>query len=486
MGDWQGWTAHALAEELAAKRLSSEELTRYMIGRIETVDGKVSAYLTMTFDAALDTARQTDAKRSRGEALPPLAGIPYALKDNICTKGVRTTCASRMLEQFTPLYDAVIAERLCAQEAPLLGKLNMDEFAMGSSTETSYFQKTRNPYALDRIPGGSSGGSAAAVAAGLACYAIGTDTGGSIRQPAALCGVVGLKPTYGRIPRYGMVAFASSLDQAGPLTRDVKDAAWLLGVLSGADERDASSLPGAMPDFAAGIEKGVKDMRIGLPKEYFGAGVQPEVRDCIMQAAKRLEEQGAIIEEMSLPRTSYALAAYYLISSAEACSNLGRYDGVRYGHRAADYDNLMDMICQSRSEGFGEEVQRRILLGTYALSAGYYDAYYKRAQQTRTLLMEDFHGAFERYDALLTPTSPVTAWKLGQKRENPMEMYAQDICTVAVSVAGLPAISLPAGVDALGLPIGAQLIGPALGEATLLRAAYALEQAVEMPPCPLP
>ncbi len=484
MGDWHKWTAHALAEELAMGRLSSEELTKEMIARVENVDGQVEAYLETTFETALETAREVDTKRAKGEKLPPLAGIPYALKDNICTDGIKTTCASRMLENFTPMYDAAIVERLKAEQGPMLGKLNMDEFAMGSSTETSYFKKTHNPHDLNRIPGGSSGGSAAAVSAGMACYAIGTDTGGSIRQPAAHCGVVGLKPTYGRVPRYGVVAFASSLDQAGPLTRDVTDAALVLNVLSGSDKRDASSLPVETPDFTAGLTDGVKGLRVGLPKEYLDQNVQPTIRDAIMKTAKILEEQGAIVEETTLPCTEYALPAFYIISAAEACSNMGRYDGIRYGYRAPDYDGMMDMICRSRNEGLGAEVKRRILMGTYALSAGYYDAYYKRAQQTRTLIIQDFQRAFETFDVLLTPTSPITAWEFGAKN-TPMEMYAADVCTVAISVAGLPAISLPVGVNEDSMPIGAQLIGPALGEPTILRAAYAVEQAVDIPGSPL-
>lgn len=477
MTQWHRKTAHELSEELGAGHISSEELTKYMIARVEDGDGQVESYLTKSFESALETAREVDEKRSKGEKLPPLAGIPYALKDNVCTDGIRTTCASHMLENFTPMYDAVIVERLKKQGTPMLGKLNMDEYAMGSTTETSYFQKTKNPFDLSCIPGGSSGGSAAAVSAGLSIFAIGTDTGGSIRQPASHCGIVGIRPTYGRVPRYGIVSFASSLDQAGPLTKDVMDAAMVLNVLCGTDGRDASSIPGDVPDFTKTIKDGVKGLRVGLPKEYFSAGVQSEVKESIQKAAQVLAEQGAIVEECSLPSTDHALAVYYLISSAEACSNLGRYDGVRYGHRAADYDNLMDMICRSRNEGFGKEVKRRILVGTYALSAGYYDAYYKRAQQVRTLIMEDFAKAFTNYDLLLTPTSPVTAWEFGENSE-PLEMYAQDVCTVALSVAGLPAISVPVGLDGQKRPIGAQLIAPALQEETLFRAAYALEKAL--------
>lgn len=475
MSDWHKMSLADLSAELGAGRISSRELTEGMIGRIESLDVDVGAYLTTTFDVAMERAAKIDDRRSKGDELTPLAGIPYALKDNICSRGTRTTCASRMLENFTPPYSAVIAERLDAAGGALLGKLNMDEFAMGSSTENSYFQKTKNPHDLSRVPGGSSGGSAAAVAAGTAVYAIGSDTGGSIRQPASLCGVVGMKPTYGRIPRAGVVAFASSLDQAGTLTRDVRDAAMVLNAVSGQDYRDASSLQGPVPDFTKGIADGVKGLRVGVPVEYFGEGSQKEVVDAVRHAAAQLEKLGAVVEETSLPFTPYALASYYMISSAEACSNLGRYDGVRYGHRAADYDGLMDMICRSRNEGFGEEVKRRILLGTYALSAGYYDAYYKRAQQVRTRIIEDFNNAFSRFDVLLTPTSPVTAWEFGAKSE-PMEMYAADVCTVAVNVAGLPAISLPVGVDKAKLPIGAQIIAPALEEVKMFQVAYALEQ----------
>lgn len=484
MVDWHRMTVAALSAELAAGHMSSIELTEAMIGRVEDVDGKVGAYLTTTFDRAMAQAREIDGKRAKGETLSPLAGIPYALKDNICTAGVRSTCASRMLENFTPPYSAVIAERLDDAGGVLLGKVNMDEFAMGSSTENSFFQKTRNPHNLGCVPGGSSGGSAAAVAAGTAIYSIGSDTGGSVRQPASLCGVVGMKPTYGRIPRAGMVAFASSLDQAGSLSRDVTDAALIMNALSGKDYRDATSLPVDTPDFAEGIDAGVRGMRIGLPVDYFGDGIQPEVKRAVHEAAEELEKLGAVVEECRLPYTSYALASYYVISSAEACSNLGRYDGVRYGYRATNYDGLMDMIYKSRSEGFGEEVKRRILLGTYALSAGYYDAYYKRAQQARTLIIDDFNTAFSSFDVLLTPTSPVTAWQFGAKNE-PMEMYAADVCTVAVNVAGLPAVSVPVGLDVNRLPIGAQLIGPPLGEAVMFKAAYALEQAVPNLPSPM-
>lgn len=468
-------TASQLSALLKSREISAVELLHSYNERIDAVDSKTNVYLTRV--DTIEKAKQIDRRRMAGEELPALAGIPFALKDNICTKGIKTTCASKMLESFIPPYDATIWEKLQKNETVLLGKTNMDEFAMGSSTENSAFMNTKNPRDISRIPGGSSGGSAAAVAAGEAVFAIGTDTGGSIRQPASMCGVVGLKPTYGRVSRYGIVAFASSLDQAGPLTKDVTDAAMVLSAMSGLDTHDASSVNIAVPDYTQCLKQGVKGLKVGLPKEYFDEGIHPQIRQSVYRAAKALEEQGAIIGECSLPRMPYALAAYYIISSAEACSNLGRFDGIKYGYRAKNYSDIYDMIRQSRSEGFGDEVKVRIMLGTYALSAGYYDAYYKRAQQVRSLIIEDYKKAFTQYDVLLTPTSPVTAWELGGKSES-LGMYMADVCTVSVNVAGLPAISLPYGVDENNLPIGAQLMGQAFGEKQILRAAYALEQSI--------
>lgn len=473
MSELHSMSAHELKELLRKKELSSLELTESVLSRVERVEGGVQAYLARN-EQALDQARAVDKRRCAGEELPDLAGIPYALKDNICTRGIATTCASRMLEFFVPPYNAAVADKLHESEGVLLGKLNMDEFAMGSSTETSYFQKTKNPYDLNRVPGGSSGGSAAAVAAGEAVFALGTDTGGSIRQPASFCGVVGLKPTYGRISRFGVVAFASSLDQVGPITKDVADAAFVLRAIAGADMRDASSLQVDVPDYTRFLGQDVKGMRIGLPAEYFGSGISPGVRAAVENLAKKLEGEGAVVGECSLPRADAALAAYFIIASAEACSNLGRYDGVKYGYRAKDYSNLEDMICKTRSEGFGTEVKRRIMLGTYALSAGYFDAYYKKAQQVRTLVIQDFQKAFESYDVLLTPTAPSTAWRLGEMSD-PVKMYAADICTVSVNVAGLPAMSIPIAQEN-GLPIGAQFIGKALCEGDLLRVGHAAER----------
>ena len=473
-------TVAELSSLLESGAVTSLELTECYLSKIEEKDPDICAYLTVTADLARAQAAASDERRKAARPLSPLDGVPYALKDNICTEGVTTTCASRMLEHFVPPYSATVAKKLEQAGCVLLGKLNMDEFAMGSSTETSYFKKTKNPRDLSRVPGGSSGGSAAAVAAELAPFAIGTDTGGSIRQPAAFCGVVGMKPTYGRVSRYGIVAFASSLDQVGPLTRTVEDSALILSVLAGQDEKDASSLPHAVPDYSAALCEPAKGLRVGLPKEFFGEGVAPSTRQAVRAAAKALEAQGAVVSECSLPLTDYALAAYYIISSAEACSNLGRYDGIKYGYRAENAKTINEIYTRSRSEGFGDEVKRRILLGTFALSSGYYDAYYNRAQQARTLIMEDYAKAFSQFDCLLTPVSPVTAWKFGEMSDDPLQMYAADVCTVSVNVAGLCGLSLPCGTDENGLPIGAQLIGKPLGEPALYRAGAALEKALSL------
>jgi len=469
-------TAHALSEKLKNREISAVELTRAQLAHIEETESSVESLITVTSDAAIKKAEEVDKKIAAGEALSPLAGIPVAVKDNISTKGVLTTCASKMLYNYVPPYDATVAEKLDNADAVMIGKANMDEFAMGSSTENSYFKKTKNPRNTAHVPGGSSGGSAAAVAADEAVFALGSDTGGSIRQPASFCGVVGMKPTYGLVSRYGLIAFASSLDQIGPLTKDVRDCATVLSVISGKDVKDSTSLSANTPDFLGALTGECRGMRIGLPKEYLSDAVAPAVREAVLSAAKAYEAMGAVVEECSLPMLDYALEAYYLISSAEASSNLARYDGVRYGFRAENCADLESLFLKTRSEGFGKEVKRRIMLGTFVLSSGYYDAYYKKAQQTRTLICLDFARVFENFDCILTPTSPCTAWKFGEKSADPVQMYLADICTVSVNIAGLPALSLPYGTDADGLPIGVQLIGGRLRDDVILRAAYALEQ----------
>lgn len=473
--DIRDLTAAELSALLAEGKLSSVEITKAYLSAIEKEDGQIRSYITVTAEKALADAAASDERRAKNAPLSPLDGIPFALKDNFCTQGIPTTCASRMLENFVPPYTATAAKKLEDAGCVLLGKLNMDEFAMGSSTENSYFFKTQNPVSPERVPGGSSGGSAAAVAAKLAPFALGTDTGGSIRQPAAFCGIVGMKPTYGRVSRFGVVAFASSLDQVGPMTKTVYDNALILSVIAGHDPMDASSLPHDVQDYAASaVPDGLSGMRIGLPEELFGPGISPAIRNAVLKAAEDLRAKGAIVESCSLPRVAYALPAYYIISSAEAASNLGRYDGIRFGYAAKDAENLSDLYTKSRSEGFGWEVKRRIMLGTFALSSGYYDAYYKRAQQVRTLIMQDYDKAFEQFDCLLTPVSPVTAWKFGEMSKDPLEMYAADICTVSVNVAGLCGMSVPCGTDENGMPIGAQLIAKPLCEETLYRAGAAL------------
>lgn len=464
-----------LTTALATRNISSREVTESYLSAIHERDPEVGAYLSVTAEAALTAAEAVDEKRHAGELLPPLSGVPCGIKDNICTKGVTTTCASRMLEHFVPPYDATVMEALHRQGAVVLGKLNMDEFAMGSSTENSYFKATRNPKDLTRVPGGSSGGSAAAVAAGEAAFALGSDTGGSIRQPAAFCGVVGMKPTYGLVSRYGLIAFASSLDQIGPLTRTVYDNAMVLEAICGHDSRDSTSLPDSALPMTRDIETGIRGMRFALPREYFSDALQPEIAAAIRAAAHRLETLGAQVDEVSLGNLDVALPAYYVISSAEASSNLARFDGVKYGFRAQNVREIQDLYRQTRSQGFGPEVQRRILLGSFVLSAGYYDAYYKKALQVRTLLKQSFDRVFEHYDAVLSPVAPTTAYKLGEKTKDPLEMYLGDIYTVPINIAGLPALSLPCGTDHQGLPIGMQLIGKPYSEPALYRAGYAFE-----------
>ena len=467
--------AHELQQKLSRREVSAVEITQSVLTRADKVDSTIQSFITRTPEAALAQAKRVDEKLARGESVSPLAGIPGALKDNMCTKGVKTTCASKILANFVPPYDATITEKLAAADAVIVGKANLDEFAMGSSTENSGFFVTRNPWDTERVPGGSSGGSGAAVAAGEAIWSLGSDTGGSIRLPAAYCGVVGLKPTYGRVSRYGLVAYASSLDQIGPFARDVRDCALVLGAISGHDRRDSTSINAPVPDYTAKLEAGVKGLKIGLPREYFVAGMQPEVEAAIRRSIDELVDMGAELVEVSMPNTQYALATYYLIATAEASSNLGRYDGVGFGHRGEGGD-IVSMYKRSRAEGFGPEVQRRIMLGTYALSSGYYDAYYLKALKVRTLIKQDFDRAFGQVDVLIAPIAPTTAFKIGEKVEDPLAMYLVDVCTIPSNLAGVPALSLPCGF-ADGLPIGMQIIGPHLSEATLLQVAYTFEQA---------
>ena len=470
-------TIHEARELLEGGQVSSDELTRAALGRIEQVDSRVGAFVTVTGEAALDQARQADEAIAQGSAAP-LTGIPMQVKDNMCTRGVPTTCSSRMLEGFVPPYNATVVERLQAQQAVVVGKGNMDEFAMGSSTENSAFFPTRNPWDLERVPGGSSGGPAAAVAAGECFYALGSDTGGSIRQPAALCGIVGMKPTYGLVSRYGLVAFASSLDQIGPMTKDVTDCALVLNAIAGHDPRDSTSIPRDVPDYTAALTGDIKGMRIGVPKEYYGEGIDGEVAATLRKALARFEELGATVEETSLPHTMYALAVYYILAPSEASANLARYDGVKYGYSSQDAGSMWEAMEETKQHGFGPEVKRRIMLGTYALSAGYYDAYYLKAQKVRTLISREFQEAFQKYDVLVAPTSPTVAFRLGEKVEDPVQMYLSDICTIPINIAGIPAMSIPAGfVD--GLPVGMQIMGRPLGEETILRAAHAYEQSTE-------
>lgn len=470
-------TAHELHDKLVKKEISSVELTENVYSRIDEVEDKVQAYVTLDKENALAQAAKVDAKIAAGEEIAPLAGIPGAIKDNICTKGLLTTCSSKMLANVVPIYDAHVIKNLRADDAVFTGKTNMDEFAMGSTTESSYFHKTYNPWNLERVPGGSSGGSAAAIAAGEAIWSLGSDTGGSIRQPASFNGCVGIKPTYGRVSRYGCVAFASSLDQIGPITRDVTDAATVLNCICGKDEHDSTSLPVDVPDFTKALRADVKGLRIGLPKEYYGEGVDAKVKAEIEKAVKKYEELGAEIVDVSLPHTEYAVITYYIIAPAEASANLARYDGVRYGFRAANATSAPEMTRLSRTEGFGPEVRRRIMLGTYVLSSGYYDAYYKKAMQVRTLIRRDFNEAFEKCDVLLTPTSPVVAYPVDGKMD-PLSIYMLDVTTIPVNMAGLPGISIPCGF-AEGMPVGMQLIGKVLDEETVLRAAYTFEQATD-------
>ncbi len=471
-------TAHEAGDLLRRRETSSLELTRAALGRISSVDGKVRAFVNVCEEQALQQARAADERLKNGNSTP-LTGVPALIKDNMCTNGVRTTCSSKMLENFVPPYDATVVEMLKAAGMVMLGKANMDEFAMGSSNEHSAFFPTRNPWDLSRVPGGSSGGSAVGVAADECFYSLGSDTGGSIRQPAGFCSVVGLKPTYGRVSRFGLIAFASSLDQIGSFTKDVTDCALVMNAISGHDPRDSTSLPQPVPDYTRSLVPDIKGLRLGVPREYFVAGMQPGVKDAMEAALAKLQELGAEIDwNVSLPHTPYALAVYYIIAPSEASANLARYDGVKYGFSAKEASSMWDGLEKTKQLGFGPEVKRRIMLGTYALSSGYYDAYYLKAQKVRTLIRREFDQAFERFDALVTPTSPTVPFKIGEKMDDPMQMYLSDVCTLPMNVAGIPGISIPAGfVD--GLPVGLQIVGKPLGEETLLRAAYAYEQSTE-------
>lgn len=463
-------TIHELQEKLATKETSSEEIVKSLFSRIKSVEEDIQSFVYLTEDMALEKARAID-KSGKYEGI---AGIPFGLKDIFCTRGVRTTCCSKILENFVPVYDCTVASRLNREQGILLGKLNMDEFAMGSSTEHSAFFPTRNPWDIERVPGGSSGGSSAAVAACEVPFSLGTDTGGSIRQPASFCGVVGLKPTYGRVSRWGVIAFASSLDQVGAFTRDVRDCATVMNVISGKDPMDSTSIDLEVPDYTRCLDGDVKGLKIAFPREYFQQGVQTDIKDTVMKALKKYEEMGAIVEEVSLPHSEYALPAYYLVAPAEASANLARFDGVRYGLRDFESENVVDLFSDTRAQGFGDEVKRRIMLGTYALSSGYYDAYYLKALKVRRLIAGDFDKIFKDFDLIVTPTTPTTAFKLGE-HSDPLTLYMNDILTVPINMAGLPGMSIPCGFSN-GLPVGMQLIGKAFDEGTLFKAAYAFEQ----------
>ncbi len=470
-------TIHEAHRLLKQRKISSTELTKSVLKRIAEIEGKVHACVTIVEDIALKEAERVDNYIRTNNEITPLTGIPTLIKDVICTKGIRTTCGSKMLENFVPPYDATVIEKLKAQKAIIIGKTNMDEFAMGSSNEHSAFFPTNNPWDLSRVPGGSSGGSTVAVSTDECIYALGSDTGGSIRQPAGFCSVVGLKPTYGRVSRFGLVAFASSLDQIGSITKDVTDGALVMNAIAGHDTRDSTSVPYPVPDHTQQLIPDIKGLRIGIPREYFIEGMQEEVRVALESAISKLEELGAEIDwEVSLPHTKYALAVYYILAPSEASANLARYDGVKYGFSERDAGNVIETTEKTRQVGFGPEVKRRIMLGTYALSAGYYDAYYVKAQKVRTLIKQEFNQAFEKYDALVTPTSPIVPFKLGEKLEDPMQMYLSDVCTLPVNIAGIPAISIPAGF-ADNLPIGMQIMGKPFSEEMLLRIAFAYEQA---------
>jgi aspartyl-tRNA(Asn)/glutamyl-tRNA(Gln) amidotransferase subunit A len=469
-------TIHELHALLVKKEVTSREATEAYYERIRKIEGKIKAYLLLTEEEALRQADQVDGKIVQGVEIGDLAGVPIGLKDILCTKGIQTTCASKILQGYIPFYDGTVIKKLREKDAVFLGKLNMDEFAMGSSTENSGFQITHNPWDLQRIPGGSSGGSAAAVAADECIAALGTDTGGSIRQPAACCGVVGLKPTYGRVSRYGLVAFASSLDQIGPITKDVEDCAILMNAIAGYDPCDSTSVNVGVPDYKQSLKGDVKGIRIGIPEEYFIEGMDPEVEKSVKEAIDSFRGWGAEVRTISLPHTEYAVAIYYILATAEASSNLARYDGVKYGLRSKGYRDLMEMYTQTRAEGFGKEVKRRIILGTYVLSAGYYEAYYRKASQVRTLIRKDFDEAFQKVDVIVAPTAPTPAFRIGEKTEDPLQMYLSDIHTIPVNLAGIPAISIPCGFSRDHLPLGVQIMGKHFDEGNLLRVAYTFEQ----------
>ncbi len=477
--DIHGFTVHELRDLIRKKEISVHDAVYAFTRRIGALEHDVKAFNTLTAKETISMIEASEKAVEDGRP-GPLEGIPLAIKDNICTKGVKTTCSSRMLAGFVPPYESTVTARLWEAGSVLIGKTNLDEFAMGSSTENSAFGPTRNPWDLARIPGGSSGGSAAAVAAGLCAAALGSDTGGSIRQPAACCGVVGLKPTYGRVSRYGLVAFASSLDQIGPITKDVEDAAILMNVIGGHDPLDSTSAAVPLPDFTAKLKDGVRGLKVGVPKEYFiEDGIDPEVYKALMEAITTFKGLGAEVVDVSLPHTDYAIATYYILATSEASSNLARYDGVKYGYRAKGHADLLDMYKKSRSEGFGPEVKRRIMLGTYALSSGYYEAYYKKAQQARTLIKRDFDEAFNKVDIIITPTAPTAAFRIGEKTDDPLQMYLSDIFTISVNLAGIPGLSLPCGMTKGGLPVGMQILGGHFDEETVLRAAYSYEQATD-------
>lgn len=472
-------TVKDLRKALLNREISAVELVDESYKRIGEVEDKIQSFISLTKDLAYKTAKEVDERIKIKDDLPPLAGIPIAVKDNICIKGYKTTAASKILENFTPPYNATIAKKLEENFIPVIGKANCDEFAMGSSTENSAFQKTKNPWNLDMVPGGSSGGSATAVSSGESVISLGSDTGGSIRLPASFCGVVGMKPTYGRVSRFGLIAYASSLDQIGPFGRCVEDVALTLQAISGYDSMDSTSINMPVPDYSASIKNDIKGLRIGVISEMLGEGTNPEVKESILNTIKVYESLGAKIEEISIPHNQYAVATYYVIAMAEASANLARFDGVKYGYRTKDPKNIMEMYLKSRAEGFGDEVKTRIMIGTYALSSGYYDAYYKKAQQVRALIKKDFDAAWEKVDLLLAPVCPTTAFELGSKISDPLSMYLMDIGTITANLAGIPGISVPCGFDSKGLPVGAQLLGPALSEEVVLRAAYNFEQATE-------
>ena len=471
-----GFTALQIKEKILSREIQATELVGKLFKWIKDIEPNIQAFITINEKEALEKASEIDKKIANRQKVGLLAGIPIAVKDNICTKNLTTTCASKILQNFTPPYDAFVVKRLKEEDAIIIGKTNLDEFAMGSSTENSGYKITRNPWNLECVPGGSSGGSAAAVAADLSFMSLGSETGGSVRQPAALCGVVGIKPTYGRVSRYGLVAFGSSLDQVGTVTKDIKDAALLLQVIAGNDLRDSTSAKVTVPDYLDGIDAGVNGLRIGIPKEYFTDGLNAEVRDAVKSALKIYERLGAKIVDLSLPHTEYAVAVYYIVANAEASSNLARYDGVKYGYRTSESRGIIDMYCRTRSEGFGNEVKRRIMLGNYALSSGYYDAYYMKASKVRNLIKSDFDVAFEKVDCIMCPTSPVPAFKIGERANNPLEMYLSDIYTIPANLAGIPGISIPCGFSKTGLPIGMQILAKHFEEKKLLQIAYAFER----------